>query len=275
MSPGFFLDIADNTGDGFSYLLLPVAKVEDIPTNRCYPIVRNVVRSRSPDCSVPPTVPETEGTLRFFNSDNVEIFAQEELDVEGIEDRLADTVEVSESDVRDITLNFHDHGADIRDRTTLSHIDGGILTTINEGDENQEDPAVPPVPTEPVTEEVPEVVVPASAEPIQTTEEPPSKRRRTSESPVDDGPPIITQDSDDYNSANDDEIDQIVMNELDSADDFDTMAARVNVVFDPDEDRTRDLESIEDHRSLNGVLELLMKIPQVVLTTTMNGTPSV
>ncbi len=49
MKPGFFLDVADNTGDGFSYEILPCLKVEDIPTDRVRPIVRNIVRPRELD----------------------------------------------------------------------------------------------------------------------------------------------------------------------------------------------------------------------------------
>ena len=222
--------------------------------------MRNVVRPQPLDCMAAPTVREDEGTLRFFNSDNVELFSQEELNTEGIEDRLADAVDVSESDVRDLTLNLHSQGTDIRDRTTLSDLDGGILTTIDEEDVVDDNPAVPDAPTEPATEEAVNEAIPASAAPAQTTEEPSAKRRRTSESASDDRPPpIITQDSDDYDSANDEEIDQVRASDFDTADDFDTMASRVNVVFDPDEDHTCDLESIEDHRSLNGVLELLVK----------------
>ena len=34
MEPGLFLDIADNTGDGFSYDILPVSLHKDIPCRR-------------------------------------------------------------------------------------------------------------------------------------------------------------------------------------------------------------------------------------------------
>ena len=37
------------------------------------------------------------------------------------------------------------------------------------------------------------------------------------------------------------------------------MASRLNVVFDPDEDKDRDLESIIDHRTVCSTLELLVK----------------
>ena len=47
MSPGFFLDITENTGDTFSYVILPGSSFDDIPTKgRIYPIVQNIVRKR-------------------------------------------------------------------------------------------------------------------------------------------------------------------------------------------------------------------------------------
>ena len=47
MEPGFFLDLADNTGDGFSYELLPAFSFKDIPQRRNpVTLVRCVVRPR-------------------------------------------------------------------------------------------------------------------------------------------------------------------------------------------------------------------------------------
>ena len=48
MQPGFFLDIAENTGDGFSYEIIPVLLIKDIPIRRNpVTLVRSVVRQRS------------------------------------------------------------------------------------------------------------------------------------------------------------------------------------------------------------------------------------
>ena len=39
-----FLDVADNTGDGFSYVILPVQSYKDIPTNtQPITLVRSVI----------------------------------------------------------------------------------------------------------------------------------------------------------------------------------------------------------------------------------------
>ena len=47
MLQGFFLDITDNTGDGFSYEILPVQDIDNITTQRNPVImVRSVARSR-------------------------------------------------------------------------------------------------------------------------------------------------------------------------------------------------------------------------------------
>ena len=66
MSPGFFLDIAENTGDSFSYEILPVKDVVDIPLRKHWPIVRNIVRPRDLDCEDAPLVEERNRTLSFW-----------------------------------------------------------------------------------------------------------------------------------------------------------------------------------------------------------------
>ena len=46
MEPGFFLDMAENTGNNFSYVILPAELYSDIPLNRRpVTLVRSVVRS--------------------------------------------------------------------------------------------------------------------------------------------------------------------------------------------------------------------------------------
>ena len=82
MLPGFFLDITDNTGDGFSYEILPVKDVKDIPLQRNpVTLVRSVVRSRNLDsltihsCRVSPI------GFQSFNRDGIELFRTEEVEV--------------------------------------------------------------------------------------------------------------------------------------------------------------------------------------------------
>ena len=131
MSPGFFLDLAENTGDGFSYVILPVKEVKDIPTNRCWPIVRNIVRPRDLDTSSAPTVRDDGAGLKFFNDDGEEIFGEEELDTADLEDRMADMIDTPEAD-RELTEGFHDQEADVRDRDSLSAIDGRLSSVPGE-----------------------------------------------------------------------------------------------------------------------------------------------
>ena len=50
MSPGFFTNTANNTGDSLSYEMLSVKNIKDIPMRNDYPIARNIVRLRNIDC---------------------------------------------------------------------------------------------------------------------------------------------------------------------------------------------------------------------------------
>ena len=65
MSPGFFLDIAENTGDKFSYEILLVKDVVDIPTRNIWPIVQNIVRPRSLDYNAAPIIKENDNYFTF------------------------------------------------------------------------------------------------------------------------------------------------------------------------------------------------------------------
>ena len=68
MEPGFFLDIADNTGDNFSYVVLPVKYLNEIPVH-CRPItlVYSVVRSKLVDSSDSPTCVESPEGFEVYN----------------------------------------------------------------------------------------------------------------------------------------------------------------------------------------------------------------
>jgi len=79
MSTDFFLDLADNTGDGFRYVLLPVQSYSDIPLRRPITLVRCVVRCRdyiSDDA--PRCISDDEG-FKFFNKKGDELFCNDEL----------------------------------------------------------------------------------------------------------------------------------------------------------------------------------------------------
>ena len=102
MSPGFFLDIAENTGDAFSYKILPVKDVKDIPKQYDRHIVRNIVRPRDLDCSDAPRVNKVQGVLKFWNAQGDKLFAPEELDHSSIPDRLEDIPDVTQREVVDL-----------------------------------------------------------------------------------------------------------------------------------------------------------------------------
>ena len=79
MRPGFFLDIADNTGDGFSYEILPVKLIKNIPTYRNpVTLVRNVVRLRDLESSEVPKCTRTQDGFIFTNRSGDELFGSEE-----------------------------------------------------------------------------------------------------------------------------------------------------------------------------------------------------
>ena len=78
MLPGFCLGIAPNTGDGFSYTILPVKKYDDIPSRRPVTLVRSVVRKRDMTSSDPPRVVESTTGLSFYNAAGDKLFSEEE-----------------------------------------------------------------------------------------------------------------------------------------------------------------------------------------------------
>ena len=255
MSPGFFLDLAENTGDSFSYVILPVKEVKKIPTKNHNPIVRNIVRPRDLKCEAPPKVRNDKGSLTFWNDQGQEIFAEEELDHSLISDRLGDIPGVTADEVR-AALEPTSPITDIRDRDSLSRIDGRLPTI----------PEEPP--EESVTEEADDTWsdLPPVDEPIRTIQdssvdeilEPVPKRQRTSPDSHDDELPIIsqTQEPDDYDSTDEQEQDPIPASLAPDSESFDDLAAQVNGVLDVDNDSTRDLEKIISHRITSGVLEL-------------------
>ena len=79
MLPGFFLDIADNTGDDFSYEILPVKDIGNIPIQRNpVNLVRSVVRSRDIASNDTPSCQVTPIGFQIYNKYRIELFALEE-----------------------------------------------------------------------------------------------------------------------------------------------------------------------------------------------------
>ena len=303
MKAGFFLDIADNTGDAFSYVILPATTVNDIPLDRDRSIVRNIVRPRSLDCGVAPLAERVGDRIMFFNANGDELFGDAELETndENIDDDLLEVLDLTEQDIRH--AQRHDNlpdTVDIRDRTTLTVLDSPLDTIPEEPADEQNDsplsseepasipdvdmhyseepgamPSVQPSVQTPVTHI--EVPIPPMGTAVPNTRKrnssaitfaandeaiPPSKRSQT----VDRSPllvaPQVTQDSDD-----DDDLDSLADDEPPTIipavsskghAELNMMAERVCQHFNDDES-TRDIEAITDHRIAGGVLELQIK----------------
>ena len=80
MEPGFFLDLADITGDKFSYAVLPVKDWYDIPLQqRPVNLVYSVVRSHKIDSTDEPTCCKTSDVFKVFNRHSNELFGTEEI----------------------------------------------------------------------------------------------------------------------------------------------------------------------------------------------------
>ncbi len=259
MSPGFILGIAPNTGDGFAYTILPVAKVEDIPIDSlqsCRPIVRSIVRDREIDSLDAPTIHFEDEHVYFYDIHGNEIYGENELNGDDVDEFFNDDhVATTQSEINNLTTNFHSSPIDdVRNRDRLSVHDGN-MHSIDEDyvdpipfDHQEEWTSEEPIVEEHVSEELnSEEPEPVSLQTATPDSEPPSKRRRPNPTPS------VTQDSDD-------EEDCQIPREFDADDmgNFDKMADHVNVIFDHDDDKS-DVEAILDHRVVTEVLELKVK----------------
>ena len=88
MSPGFFLCLAESTGDGFAYVVLPCTRHKDISLYRNpVTLVRCVVRSRDLASSNAPRCIKDDKGFTFTTHDGVELLGEEELipDFDGLD----------------------------------------------------------------------------------------------------------------------------------------------------------------------------------------------
>ena len=73
------MDIADNTGDGFSYEIISVFTANKIPKHyNPVTIIRSVVRSRALDSTHAPHCVETQAVFKFYNRSGDDFFGIEE-----------------------------------------------------------------------------------------------------------------------------------------------------------------------------------------------------
>ena len=79
MEPGFFLDLAENTGNNFYYFILSVNKYCDVPLRR-YSITlgRSVVRSRDIMSSDTLSCVESPEDFTFYNTHEEELLEIDE-----------------------------------------------------------------------------------------------------------------------------------------------------------------------------------------------------
>lgn len=258
MEPGFFLNVAENTGDGFAYVILPGKEYSDIPTSgRLDILVRGVVRARDiASFSGPPRVVEDGVNLRFLDSEGHELIGDDEL-------RLADEYDdeyESDMDV-DSPLPSTDLSRPLDPISEEPMVDGSNVTALEEPSLLDLDVGVCPLvrDADPVSQDVPSEEILLEEDILHAH---PSLEVPTS-SPSGDPKPDVpmvsqTQDSievEDVDSDDEDEDDTGI-----SADDQNASSGRladdVNNVFDT-RDPDTEITSIIDHGCSNGVLELL------------------
>ena len=96
-------------------------------------------------------------------------------------------LDVADRDVETLTNNFHFDGINVRDRDSLSQIDGGLATIPEEELTEQERAPPPEVPAALLTSEE-QLETPAQSPPVPVSQEPPAKQQCTTD---DSGPPLV------------------------------------------------------------------------------------
>ena len=98
MSPGFFLKLAENTGDDFAYHVLVANNIKDIPQHRnLVVLVRCVVRRSDLVPSDEPRCSKDVDWFRFYKTNGDELFSNVENETNLAEQELVDE-ELSRSD---------------------------------------------------------------------------------------------------------------------------------------------------------------------------------
>ena len=255
MQPGFFLNVAENTGDGFSYVILPVKDYSDIPTDSSIQtIVRGVVRTRDiSSTSPPPRVVEEGCNIRFYDWQNNELFGDDELRLADEYDDEYDASMDADSSVHDSLVDLpldtiseeSDHSDEsVSEEPTLLDLDIGVNPLVRDVD---------PVPVDETLAS--QVVLDESSLHAHPSVIP------SSPSPDASGPdiPIISQTQDsveveDVDSDDEDDGDPVIP-PFDANHSADDLADDVNRVFES-RDSDVELTRILDHSCTNGVFEL-------------------
>ena len=253
MLAGFFLDIADNTGDGFSYEILPATHYDDIPLDHCpITLIRSVVRLRDYNSTAVPRYVDINNEFTIFNQDGDEIFEHEEniVDSEESSNLPIDTIAKEIPSVTSNPLSSDDAGG----VNTLSQLNG-VFHCNNEEQFNEVESLLA---TEKCTyAEAIKVAYPT----VDTT--PIDQRDHLSDN--NNGVPIISQTQpvvEDVDSDNDDSIamDQGCIAASATDIDHDDVVTQINTIFDEKDDYlAAELVAITDNRITTGILELLVE----------------
>ena len=120
MLPGFFLGLAENTGDGFAYTILPVAEYSDIPTRgRLFTVVRSVVRTRQlSDSYAPHVFVNNDETLEITNRHGEHIGDDSLVDANNLESHFTPSEEQQHCHDSDM---FHSPHLDTLDTIPEKH----------------------------------------------------------------------------------------------------------------------------------------------------------
>ena len=120
MLPGFFLGLAESTGDGFVYTILPVAEYSDIPTKgRLFTVVRSVVRTRQlSDSYAPHVFVNNDETLEITNQHGEPIGDDSLVDTNNLESHFTPSEEQQHCHDSDM---FHSPHLDTLDTVPEKH----------------------------------------------------------------------------------------------------------------------------------------------------------
>ena len=255
MSPGSFLKITENTGDGFAYHVLPAKDITDIPRYRSpVVLVRCVVRPRNLSSSDAPRCSKDVDGFKFTNANGDELFADVEDDTNLAEQELVDEELSRSQQMSDTSTGLHpveNHTSETehshsQTSASLLTLDVDLPTILEE----QEDEAMHDCPvTEEHTQSVADQEITSVVGPPDDTISPSPHVPIISQTPADveDDPP-----SDDDTGLND-----LILEE---GTDLDTMAAHINAQLDETDDvLSAELEAIVDHRYLSGIIEFQVK----------------
>ncbi|GFH49047.1 hypothetical protein CTEN210_05523 [Chaetoceros tenuissimus] len=269
MKPGFFLGIATNVGDGFSYIIVEGETIDDLPKRNVRTIVRNIVRKRSLKSNVAPTVRREEGSFTFVDENGVEIpddslseedlfntYTTSEVDMIEVEDPESDFNQLQHDNLNPLLpLADPDNDGELDEDTfddtpplVLNASSDSEYSSDEEDDDDEEDdndnnanPTVTPAvaPASPV-------VPSEEAQPSGPTVIPITNWNNET------GPSYITQDE---NDVPEDEVEEDPI-ELESSDKmYDDIAEQLNIANDPNMPETEEIISIDNPRWNGKTLE--------------------